>query len=232
MRTLKIWKILGTICLAAVLAMSFAACGSSAEVVDPPEDYSDEYDTEGEYDTGEGYEEEEPIAESPFTKLELGKYNAHTLGATYAEMCEWYNREADVYCFMEEDYCYATYFGNNRNCYCEMRKARDHTECTMEPEDYCFGLSGWFSRVFEVERDGPITAGDIIDFLDARNVTTMDVTDELEAPTNLGTENLLCMDVDIETAFGTKTLRLEIEANDEESSVTDDTWIRLYELNH
>jgi len=84
--------------------------------------------------------------------------------------------------------------------------------------------------LFEAEDKTYPMIEEVISYFDAENVTTMDVTDELEAPTNLNSTELTCMDIELDTSSGRKRVRLEIEADNEEGYIYDDSWTRIYLL--
>ena len=177
------------------------------------------------------FSDEDMSQSSGFVSIELGKDHSHCLGSTYAEICDWYNGEADVYGIMETSGCYYTYF-RDRNANLEFRKADPkNTLMELHDNDYCYGFNGWFGRVFEETHDSRVTVSDVIRYFNATNITKLDVTDEPEAPENLSPASLICMDIELETAAGTKRVKLELEADSVDSGISEDTWTRLYELN-
>ena len=168
--------------------------------------------------------------ESAFTRIQLEKDHYHYLGSTYAEICDWLHGEANNRGFMEADGCYTTEL-RVRNAYLEMRRAEpDNTEEWHNDKDYCFGLDGWFGRIFDIEQESRTTVADVIRYFNATNLRKMKTEDEFEAP-GLSTDHLICMDINLETSKGTKKVRLELGAGTLDSLVSVDTWARIYELN-
>jgi len=207
------------ICLIICVLFIVSACGTTSDS-EPIEEGGVEESEEIVYPEGE--DEEEP----GFTSLALTEDNYHYLGSTYSDICDWYHGEPDNVGFMQADNSYYTSLTPNANL--EMRQAINGER--FQPEDYCFGINGWFERVFEAEDKTYPMIEEVISYFDAENVTTMDVTDELEAPTNLNSTELTCMDIELDTSSGRKRVRLEIEADNEEGYIYDDSWTRIYLL--
>lgn len=207
-----------------VLCMLIIVSGCAPSGGNGPMDDSETKEGE-EIDIESGdYEEDEE--EPGLTNLTLTKDNYHYLGSTYIEMCDWHHGEADIVGSMQKDNCYYTSLTPNADL--EMR--RSVKDEYLQPDDYCFGINGWFERVFDAEDNSFPTIEEVINYFGAENVTTMDVTDELEAPGNVGTAELTCMDIELDTSSGRKKVRLEIAVNEDEGYISSDTWTRIYLL--
>lgn len=121
---------------------------------------------------------------------------------------------------------YSTYFGNDRNTELLFYSS---TQEYLQDQDSCYGGKGWFDELFEYDRTGQgyISVSQFANALNARETYFINAADEPDAPSNLYCDSLYVIKADVETALGTYSCTIEIEANSEDYGLGTDTWTKI-----
>ena len=178
------------------------------------------------YETGDSSSSND--SESSFTYVELNDIVYYGLGNTFSNILDFSGRSSEPsYVGFGNQGMRGTYYthfdnmDNNRHLLFST-----NYDTYFNSSDYCYGANGWFSRVFDYERNpGSCTVSDLASVLNAKSTYAVSSwPEEYYVPSNLDSSGLYAIEADLSTTSGVQSCVILLEADSDAQHISDDTW--------
>ncbi len=178
-------------------------------------------------DASDAQSEAQP--EAGFTYAKLKDIAYYGLGNSFSEALRYSGRSSSPdyvgYGNNGMNGSYYTHFDNmDQNRYLMFRTDSD---TYFNDNDYCYGVRGWFSRVFEYGRDShSLPVSSLAAVLDAKSMYPVSSwPEDYFIPSNLDSSGLYAIEADLDTALGVRSCLILLEADSDSWHISDDTWV-------